>query len=333
MPEIDSIFKRRFRVLQALATFGPIGRRALAEHLQMTERDIRNEITILNEQQLIIVQKKGMECSQKGIVVLQRLHELFRELSGLAAKEQQLAQLFNIARVIIVSGDTETNLDVKLQLGREGASVLEEVALENDNIAITGGSSVAMLGDFLSPQSTLSNAKFIAARGGLGDEMTFQANTVVAKFAQICGAKYRTLFLPEHLSAQAYEAMKHEPMIEEMMALYEQVNIVVHGIGAAYEMAMRRNSTEEERQYLEQKGAVGEAFGYYFNAQGDFVHHIRTIGIQLQQVNKARKIIAIAAGQNKVTAIQAYFKNAAPQTIFITDEQTANSILVNEKRY
>ena len=56
-----------------------------------------------------------------------------------------------------------------------------------------------------------------------------------------------------------------------MMTLYEQVDIVVHGIGAAQEMALRRNSTEQEQQLLDQKGAVAEAFGYYFNANGNTI--------------------------------------------------------------
>lgn len=327
MPEVDAIFQKRFRILQTLATFGPIGRRALAEQLGMTERDIRNETTVLSEQQLILIQKKGMICSPNGYEVLEQLSELYRELSGIVAKEQQLANRFGIKKVIIVSGDAERDATVKQQLGKEAAQVLQQLAQLNDKIAVTGGGSVASMKEYLVPNTVLSETEFLAARGGMGDEMTFQANTIVAKFAKRCGATYRTLFLPEHLSQQAYEAMKQEPVIQEMITKYEQVNIVVHGIGAAHEMAQRRNSSQLEQQTLDEKGAVGEAFGYYFNKQGDIVHHIRTIGIQLEQVRKARHVIAIAAGENKATAIQAYFKNAAAQTILITDEQTANTML------
>lgn len=327
MPEIDRLFQKRFRVLQALATFGPIGRRALVDQLQMTERDIRNETTVLSEQQLISIQKKGMICTPKGYEVLEQLSELHRELSGIVAMEQQLAERFGIARVIIVTGDVEQDLTVMQQLGKEAAHLLQQLAKGKDQIAVTGGSSVASMKEYLAANTVLNDANFIAARGGMGAEMTFQANTVVSKFAKRCGATYRTLFLPEHLSEQAYEAMKGEPIIQEMISLYEQVDIVVHGIGAAQEMALRRNSTHEEQQLLEQKGAVAEAFGYYFNSDGDIVHHLRTIGIQLEHVNKAQNVMAIAAGKNKAAAIQAYFKNAAKQTILITDEQTANTIL------
>ena len=327
MPEIDVLFQKRFRVLQAIATFGPIGRRALGEQLHMTERDIRNETTVLGEQQLILIQKKGMICTSKGYEVLEQLSELYRELSGIVAMEQQLTKMFGIARVIIVPGDAEQDVTVKQQIGKVAAQMMQQIAPEKAKIAVTGGSSVASMKEYLTDSTVLSDTNFIAARGGMGDEMTFQANTVVSKFAKRCGATYRTLFLPEHLSEQAYEAMKDEPIINEMITLYEQVDIVVHGIGAAQEMALRRNSTQQEQQLLEQKGAVAEAFGYYFNANGDIVHHLRTIGIQLEQVNKAQHVLAIAAGENKATALQAYFKNAAAQTILVTDEQTAKAIL------
>lgn len=329
MPEINTLFQKRFRILQAIATFGPIGRRALAEQLNVMEREIRNETTVLGAQQLILIQQKGMICTEQGYEVLEQLYILFRELSGLAAKEEQIAKHFGIERVIIVPGNAENEVAMKHQLGKEAANVLIANAHGYDKIAVTGGSTVDTISEFLSKTDALMSAKFIAARGGMGDEMSYQANTLVAKFAQKCGATYRTLFLPEHLSEQAYQAMKQEPMIEEMMALYEQVNIVIHGIGAAQEMAIRRNSSQAEQQLLDEKGAVGEAFGYYFSETGKIVHHIRTIGIQLEQVKKARKIIAIAAGMNKANAIRAYFTNATPQSILITDEQTANEIITN----
>lgn len=332
MPEMDILLQKRFRILQAVHAFGPVGRRLLAEQLQLTEREVRNETTILAEQQLIAIKQKGMICTQPGYEVMEQLKNLFHELSGLAHKEKLLAQRFNIEQVIIVAGDVAQDPMTLQQLGKEASSVLMKYVQPESKIAVTGGSSVAALTHFLTPTKLLSSAQFIAARGGIGDEMRMQANTLVANFAKQCDSTYRSLFLPEHLSEQAYQAMKTEPIVEEMMALYDEVNIVIHGIGAADEMVARRNSSSAEQQYLEEKGAVGEAFGYYFDEQGTIVHHIRTIGIQLEQVKKSDKVIAIAAGKAKANAIQAYFKNATQQTILITDERAATEILTSFSR-
>ena len=327
MPELDKLLSKRFRILQAIQAYGPIGRRTLAEQVQLTERDIRNELVNLVEQQLIFVQTKGVTCTQQGYEVLEQLSKLFHELSGLAQKEKQLAELLQIEQVVIVPGDVAEDPFVLEQLGKKAANCLTQIAQPHCKIAVTGGSSVATLTHYLTQTPILQTAQFIAARGGMGDEMPKQANTLASKFAKRTGGTYRTLFMPEHLSEQAYQAMKSEPIVQEMMALYDEVDLVIHGIGAAKEMATRRNSSASEQSILEQKGAVGEAFGYYFGADGQVVHQIRTIGIQLEQVKRSQRAIAIAAGEEKSAAIRSYFKNAAQQTILITDERAATELL------
>lgn len=327
LPELDGLLKKRYRILQAIQTYSPIGRRTLADQVQLTERDIRNELTVLTEQQLIFVQTKGVSCTERGYEVLEKLGKLFHELSGVMEKEKQLAKRLQIEEVIIVPGDSARDALVFSQLGKEAARYLASVAQPKSKIAVTGGSSVAAMTPYLANLSIDSTVQFIAARGGMGDEMPKQANTLASKFAKRTNSTYRTLFMPEHLSELAYQAMKCEPVVEEMMALYEEVDFVIHGIGAAQEMAARRNSSPAERQLLADKGAVGEAFGYYFSEDGQVVHQIRTIGIQLEQVKDCKKAIAIAAGEEKVTAICAYFKNAAYHTVLITDERAADELL------
>ncbi|MEG0381170.1 MAG: sugar-binding domain-containing protein, partial [Kurthia sp.] len=133
------------------------------------------------------------------------------------------------------------------------------------------------------------------------------------------GNEYKTLYLPEHLGEAAYNAMKEEPVVLEMMDLYEKTSIVIHGIGSADEMATRRKMIASDRVDLENLGAVGEAFGYYFDEEGKAVQRIRTVGLQLEQVKNCPTILAVAGGAKKAKAILSYFKNAAKQTIFITD--------------
>lgn len=326
LPEIDSMLEKRIRILRAIHLAGTIGRRALCEVVQMTEREVRNETDVLKRQNLILILQKGMICTEQGYEVLEKLSALYYELSGLTQKEQRLAAYFGIEQVIIVAGDLEKNTNMLQLLGKEASDVLQRVAKPNSKIALTGGQSVAAVASFLQNQK-LHNPLFIPARGGIGEDIQYQANTLAAQFAQESNGQYRTLYTPEHLSEQAYLTMIHEPSVAAILSLYDEVNIVVHGIGAAEEMVIRRNSSTEVRELLASRGAVGESFGYYYDEQGNIVHHIRTIGIQLEQVQKSDKVIAIAGGAKKAKAIQAYFKNASPHTILITDESAANAII------
>ncbi len=327
VPELTTLLQLRYRILQTISVTGPTGRRTILDTLKITERTVRNETTLLKNQKLIQVTTKGMVCTEKGYAILEELKQSFQKISGLAYKEKTLAKLLGIEKVIIVPGNLEEDETIKQLLGKEAVAHLTSIAKKDNTVAVTGGSSVASLSNFLTPSKSLNTLSFVAARGSIGDEMQYQANTLVSQFASKCQSTFRTLYLPENLSKNAYEAIIQEPVIKEILDLYEKTDIVIHGIGTAKEMAVRRKASLELVQLLEQKHAVGEAFGYYFDELGQIIYRINTIGIQLEQVKKSPKIIAVAGGAFKAKAIQAYFKNAASQTTLITDEGAANAIL------
>ncbi|AHN23142.1 hypothetical protein FCT18_09460 [Lysinibacillus sphaericus] len=326
LPEMNPLLQSRYRILQSIQLMQPIGRRTLAESLKMTEREIRKETDILREQGLLDSQKSGMVCTSDGELVIEQLRALVYEWSGLTQLGKALEQQLGLQHVLVVPGDYNDDETVLTLLGKEAAQQFLSTIANEQVVAVTGGKSVASLAQFLQPVDHQQNITFVAARGGIGHEMHMQANTLVATFAMQMDAQHRTLFLPEHLSEQAYQAMLTEPMVTEIMAYYDRADCVIHGIGSAEEMAIRRNTSAEDLRILEEKGAVSEAFGYYFNAEGQIVHRIRTIGIQLEQVEKCKHIIAVAAGKQKVNAMLSYFKVAPKQTIFITDEAAAKAI-------
>lgn len=326
LPEMNPLLQSRYRILQSVQLMQPIGRRTLAESLKMTEREIRKETDILRDQGLLDSQKSGMVCTSDGELVIEQLRALVYEWSGLTQLGKALENHLGLQHVLVVPGDYNDDETVLTLLGKEAAQQFLSTIANEQVVAVTGGKSVASLAQFLQPVDGQHNVTFVAARGGIGHEMQMQANTLVATFAMQMEAQYRTLFLPEHLSEQAYQAMLMEPMVTEIMAYYDRADCVIHGIGSAEEMAIRRNSSAEDLRILEEKGAVSEAFGYYFNAEGEIVHRIRTIGVQLEQVEKCKHIIAVAAGKQKVNAMLSYFKVAPKQTIFITDEAAAKAI-------
>ena len=328
VPDLNTILQKRYRILQVIKATEPVGRRALADMLKMTERTIRNETVILKQEGLIEIKQTGMICTNVGEKLIEGLRDFIYNLSGLYEKETKLAQKLGIRKVLItenITEDTATQLSI---VGRMAAEKLMLLINEEDIIAVTGGKSVAVLAPFLMPLSNFSTVQFVAARGGLvGSTLSTQANTIAFQFSQQCNATPKLLFVPENLSQESYDAIREEPVIKEVTSLYDKVNIVVHGIGEAIEMAQRRNASEELISKLREKGAVAEAFGYYFNEKGEVVHQIATIGIHLEQVKKANHLLAIATGKTKAEAIAAYLKNGLPQTTLVLDEKTADEII------
>lgn len=327
LPEMSDLLKKRYQILQAIHQEQPIGRRTLSEFSGMTERDIRKETDLLRNQQLIEMKTAGMVITEQGEEVLYSLKAFMHELTGITDLAEKLKIQLGIAEVILVPSDSDKVIAVKSQIGEEAARNLEKYFAGETKIAVTGGSTMAAIAKELKSEKSYPPLQFIAARGGLGEDVLHQANTIASAFAGKTGGTFKTLYLPDHLSEEAYTMMMKEPLIKEMMDLYEQTDLVVHGIGNAIDMADRRQSTAEEKAKIIEGGAVSEAFGYYFDDSGNVVYRIRSAGIQLEQVRNAPAIIAVAGGRSKAKAILSYFRNAPKRTVLITDEGAAKEIL------
>ncbi|MGM0898719.1 MAG: sugar-binding transcriptional regulator [Bacillota bacterium] len=327
LPELTSLLKKRYSVLELIQTEQPVGRRTLSELTGAAEREIRKETDLLRDQALIKMSKSGMVLTDLGVQVIGQLQELVKELSGAAVLEAELEKRLGIKQAVVLPGDSDRLSSVKAAIGRQAARLVEDMFESYQTIAVTGGSTMAAVAAEIRAVKVNPAMQFVAARGGLGEEMLHQANTIASSFAEKTGGAVRTLYLPEHLSAEALEMMMKEPVIKEMMELYDQTDLVIHGIGDAEEMAIRRRSSVKEVEKIKSGGAVSEAFGYYFDKSGKIVYRIPTAGIQLEQVQRAPSIMAVAGGRTKARAIESYFQAAPDRTILVTDEGAARAIL------
>jgi central glycolytic genes regulator len=247
-------------------------------------------------------------------------------LFGLLDLAERLQQRLGIPGAIVVQGNADQSPWVKEELGRVGARVLKQVVQEGDIVAVTGGSSIASVAKHLSPSAAFRTVQFVPARGGLGERVELQANTLASAMAAKTGASYRLLHVPDRLHTEALQTLRKEPQVQDVLSLLRKTRIVLHGIGDALTMARRRNYTEAELQELAAAGAVSEAFGYYFNEAGEMVHRMPTIGLQLEEVHKAETVLSIAGGESKAKAILSFAKQSC-QNVLITDEGAARSLL------
>lgn len=327
MPEWNAMLQQRYQILQTIALSKGIGRRSVAELLHLSEREIRKEFDQLRTQGNIHVSRDGTEITEQGALLLAELKPLVDEWSGRHEKEQVIKNLLSVKEVHIVPGNSDDSTQTQLLLANEAARLILSKLESRMITAVTGGSTIAKIAEQLPASSKFQQLQFVAARGGIGKDVQLQANTIASMFAEKLNGSYKTLYIPDTLSESAYQAMNAEPFVQEMMDLYEQMSILVHGIGDAAEMARRRNSTAEELKFLKEKQAVSEAFGYYFNAKGEVVHRIRTIGVQLEQLEQTPHIVAVAGGAQKAHALQSYFQQAPRQSVLITDEGAADQLI------
>lgn len=326
LPDLIHVLRERYMLLRSIYHLQPIGRRGLAQAMDKTERILRAEVELLKESGLLHVTAAGMSLSEEGMRVLDEMEPLVGELFGLKELAERLQQKLGIPEVIVVQGNADQSPWVKEELGRVGARVLKQVVQEGDIVAVTGGTSIASVAKHLTPSPAFRTVQFVPARGGLGERVELQANTLASAMAAKTGGSYRLLHVPDRLHPNALQTLVKEPQVQDVLSLLRDTRIVLHGIGDALTMARRRNYSPEELQELDAAGAVSEAFGYYFNEAGETVQRMPTIGLQLEEVHKAEAVLSIAGGESKAKAILSFAKQSC-QNVLITDEGAARSLL------
>ncbi|GIQ68994.1 hypothetical protein DUZ99_16480 [Xylanibacillus composti] len=326
LPELMDVMKKRYTILHHIKLSGSIGRRTLAQSVHMTERVLRSEVDILKQQGLLDTNSTGMHITAAGEELLEGLEPYIRQLFGLTDLAERIRCHFGLKQVIIVPGDSDESILAKKELGRAGAAALREVVQPQDVIAVAGGSTMAEIAECLTASSAFRGTWFLPARGGLGENVELQANSIASTMAKRTGGQYRLLHVPDHLSEDAYQSLIQEPNIRELIAIIRKARIVVHGIGDAMVMATRRNVDSAMKESLAREGALAEAFGYYFDHKGHVVHNIPTVGLRLEDIYKTELVIGVAGGKSKGEAIAAVLR-FGHEDILVTDEAAAEQIL------
>ena len=194
-----------------------------------------------------------------------------------------MTQYFGIQRCIVVAGDSDIQKKVLSDFGDVLTNTLNLLLPNGENtIAVMGGTTMAMVAENMGSLETEKRHNlFVPARGGIGEAVSVQANSISAVMANKTGGNYRALYVPEQLSRETYNSLLQEPSIQEVLTLISHANCVVHSIGRALHMAARRKCLMT-KWLCSNKNAVAESFGYFFDEEGKVVYKIPRIGLQLK---------------------------------------------------
>lgn len=330
IPELEPLVTMRYQILNAVRYAQPIGRRALAQKLDLSERIARKECTVLRDLGHLDFSVEGMTLTAKGYKMLNLVGDYMDYSSELGALGRRLAKKVGITRMSIVP-DAPDEPAIVEAIGQRCAEIMSTFLADAKILGITGGSTVAALVGAIGKSAYhYPDLTVVPARGGIGDETRHQANSLAEQLARDLGAKHHSLFIPDSLSARSIEQLKKEPSVAHIMAQIEQIDSLVFGVGLAKTLATRRGLDDVRIADILKKGAVAEAFGYYFNRSGQIVDEISTFGISLEKFKTIRRVIAVAGGKDKAEAIIAV-SQLNPNIIVITNESAAIEIasLVN----
>lgn len=327
IPKELQILRRRYRILKGIQLFQPIGRRVLSDKISISEKMVRTETEFLKREGCISSSGAGMALEAKGQHLLVDLKPFVEMMDDLETIEEKIRIILNCKEVFIVSGNADDDEETILSIGQKAAEVLLQKIEDNDIIALTGGSTVHNVIEALSYHDIQErNVTVVPARGSLGRNVAYQANTLVAMMAAKINCPYHLLNIPDNLSQRSLESLREEPEIQEALNKLVKANILVCGIGNAFKMAKRRNLSTEVIAELANNNATAEALGYYFNDQGEIIYASRSVGITVDQMTELKYTIAVAGGYSKSDAILSV-SDILKRGCVIMDEGAARGII------
>lgn len=329
LPDAYTLLLRRKEILEVIHQESPIGRRLLSEKVKLTERIIRNEVTILKEQNLISTTKSGMKLTKDGQQTLEELKLFLDENRYLTDLEKKLAKSLDIKACSIVSGNLDVDPKVLSLMGKKAVEIMDVLLGEGKQIVtVMGGTTLNEVANQMD-QSLGKNRDllFVPARGGLGDDAIIEANIIAQRMAEQTGGHGHGLYAPEHVHQAIHKELLKEPEIKKTLLLIEKASLILYSIGNPITMAERRGLDKDTIKLLKERGAVAEAFGEFINEHGEIVLKLPNVGLQSSSLNKIKNILTVAGGKSKALAISSYLKTAPSHTWLVTDEAAAKEIL------
>lgn len=326
VPESVDLLKKRFKIIKAVYSNQPIGRRTLSHLVSLTERSIRTEIEILKTLNLVDMTPLGVELTDEGKNLFVSLIPIMESILDLTSLEDRVQEILKIKKVSIVPGNVEEEKSILKEMGIVAFEHLKSNLKKDSILALMGGSSVKAMVDQTTDIRNRNDVIIVPGRGGIGNTFEIQANTLVSSLSEKLKCKYKVLHVPDRLSDESLNALLKEKEIRETANIIEKANILVCGIGIAETMAKRRNLPIAEIELIKKGNAKGETCGAFFDKDGKVVLKSKSLGLSVEDIKNLDCVIAICGGKEKAEAALSV-KLDNKNTILVTDESCALEIV------
>ncbi len=328
-PQAFPVLKERAQILKVIDDKAPIGRRLLAKKTGLSESKLRQELSFFKKEGFVYSTHRGMTLTSKGRHILEMYGSYYSEQQTADEKIELLVNQLNIESLHILPGDSDRDKSILGKMGNKAIEVLDTLLpRERLIIATMGGTSLAAMANKMTRDfSEGRDLIFVPGRGGIGEALAIQANTICSLMAEKTGGESHALYTPDQITPETYSYLAAEPSVNQVLNLLNEAEVLLLGIGDAHKMAHRRNVSPEIEEKLRENGAVGEALGQYFDEEGERVHELSKIGLDVEDLEHIKVPLAIAGGKEKAKAILAFLKNVPKDIHLVTDEGAVNEIL------
>lgn len=293
---------------------------------ELTQAEIAKKLGVSRP----VISKMLQKARAEGIVEIKIRDEGF----DLTEIEQKIASHFQLNDVIIAPTENHSEELKPVELGRVTAQYVSNIIKKNvEKIGVSWGKALFhMVKEF--PVVNRENIKVIPLVGGVGTtDVELHANQIAYELAKKINGQCESLYAPAIVeSLELKEELIRSPHISSVLEQGKNVDLAIVGIGNPFQ-----KSTIVEMGYLDKteledlrkSDVVGDIGSKYITRDGSEADHRinqRSIGIELNDLKKIKRVIGVAAGVHKVNSILAVLKGRYID-ILITDDQTAYEMM------
>jgi len=250
--------------------------------------------------------------------------------------EEAFEARYGLTDIEIVDISHDDDAAAVRELGAAAAFHMETTVRSGDVIGVSSWSaSLLAMVNAMHPVAGVRDVRVVQILGGGGDPgAEGHATHLVRRLADLLHGEGTFLPAPSSVgSAESRDVLVHDPFVARAMSLWDDLDVAYVGIGGQQPSGLLASSgnvfSPEELRGVRAAGGVGDIGLRYLRADGSPVDtplHQRVIGIELEQLRRVPRSVAVAGGPGKTAAIQAAIAGGWINCL-ITDTFTAERLL------
>lgn len=224
------------------------------------------------------------------------------------------------------------------RVARLAAAVLDGLIAPGETIGVAWGSTLAAVVREMAARSDPSIDVVQLAGGSSQIDRDLEPGQLSRLLADRLGGVHHALFAPAFVESRSLRrALLRQPDVADAADRFETIGLAIVGIGAMPTGSRGTSSSLLRSGVLDAEtvarlvglGAVGDLVVHPFDEAGQFVAPDlaeRAMAIGIAELRRARRVVAVAAGIEKASAIRGALRTGVVG-ILVTDAPTARTVL------
>ncbi len=303
---------------------------ALAARLYYEERKTQDEIARHLGLSRPKISRLLQLARDEGIVQI-TIRDPFTTDTKLSAA---LCQATRLSRAVVVPGNTADTELTRSRLGQAAARLLDKTVRAKDVLGVGWGRTLHAVAASLEgrPRNGLLAVPLLGSLGQIAP--SFQVHELTRQIAEAFSGMWRQLYVPAIVdNDDSRAALSASRDVKPVMDDWARLTIALVGIGnvdfdSEMQMLFASYLDDATQRRLRAADAVGDICMRFFDSAGrpirEGLHGV--ISVELEQLRRTPKVIAVAGGAEKAAAILGAVRGGYID-LLVTDEAAARAIL------